>query len=87
MCDNRSPPSSKNPHFQNEEKCTTFLVEMSFICIRMKNHFHIKGLALNLVSIQRPGETRKLLIKDIKDTFLPIRLECCNGLHSPIASA
>ena len=87
MCDNRPPPSSKNAHFQNEEKCTTFLVEMSFICIRMKNHFHIKGLALNLVSIQRPGETRKLLTKDIKDTFLPIRLECCNGLHSPIASA
>ena len=81
MCDNRPPPSSKNPHFQNEEKCTTFLVEMSFICIRMKNHFRIKGLALNLVSIQRPAETRKLLIKDIKDTFLLIRLECCNGLQ------
>ena len=81
MCDNRPPPSSKNPHFQNEEKCTTFLVEMNFICIRMKNHFRIKGLALNLVSIQRPAETRKLLIKDIKDTFLLIRLECCNGLQ------
>ena len=81
MCDNRPPPSSKNPHFQNEEKCTTFLVEMSFICIRMKNHFRIKGLALHLVSMQRPAETRKLLIKDIKDTFLLIRLECCNGLQ------
>ena len=40
---NRPFPSSKNPHFQNEAKCTTFLVKMSFICIRMKNHFHIKG--------------------------------------------
>ena len=40
---NRPLPSSKNPHFQNEAKCTTFLVKMSFICIRMKNHFHIKG--------------------------------------------
>ena len=43
MCDNRPPPSSKNPHFQNEEKCTTFLEKMSFISIRMKYHFHIKG--------------------------------------------
>ena len=32
---------------------------MSFICMRMKNNFHIKGWALNLVLIQRPGETRK----------------------------
>ena len=54
-------PSSKNPHFQNEAKCTTFLVKTSFICMRMKNHFaiHIKGWALNLILIQRPGETRK----------------------------
>ena len=31
----RQLPSSKNPHFQNEAKCTTFLVKMSFICMRM----------------------------------------------------
>ena len=41
--------SSKNPHFQNEAKGTTFLVKMSFICMWMKNHFHIKGYALNLI--------------------------------------
>ena len=40
---NRPLPSSKNPHFQNEARCTTFLVKMSFICMKMKNHFHIKG--------------------------------------------
>ena len=41
---NRPPPSPKNHHFQNEAiKHTTFLVLMSFICMRMKNHFHIKG--------------------------------------------
>ena len=56
---NRPLPSSKNPHFQNEAKGTTFLVEMRFICMRMKNNFHIKGRALNLVLIQRPGGTRK----------------------------
>ena len=29
---------------------------MIFIIMRMKNNFHIKGWALNLVLIQRPGE-------------------------------
>ena len=39
----RATSEFKNPHFQNEAKCTTFVVKMSFICMRMKNHFHIKG--------------------------------------------
>ena len=39
---NRPLPSSKNPHFQNKARCTTFLVKISFICMRMKNDFHIK---------------------------------------------
>ena len=29
-------PSSKDPPFQNEAKCTTFFVKMSFICTRIK---------------------------------------------------
>ena len=57
-------PSFKNPRFQNEAKCTTFLVKISFICMRMKNHFHIKGRALNLVLIQRPRGTRKYKTKE-----------------------
>ena len=52
---NRPPPSSNNPHFQHEARCTTFLVKMSFICIRMKNDFHIKGWAPTLVLKQKPG--------------------------------
>ena len=40
---NRPFPRSKNPHFKNEARCTTFLVKMSFICMKMKNDFHIKG--------------------------------------------
>ena len=36
--------------------------ELSFTCIRMKNHFHIKGWALNLVLMLRPGGTRKWCI-------------------------
>ena len=56
---NRPLPSSKNAHFQNEVKCTTFLLKMIFICMRMKNDFHIKGWALNLILIQRPRGTGK----------------------------
>ena len=56
---NRPLPSSKNPHFQKEATCTTFLVKMSFICMRMRNHFHIEGWALHLALIQRPGGTPK----------------------------
>ena len=58
----RPLPSSKNPHFQNEAKCTTFLVELCFICMRMKNHLHINGWVLNLVLILRRGGTRKFRI-------------------------
>ena len=48
---NRLLPSSKNPHFQNEAKCSTFLVKMSFICMRLKMIW-----ALNLVWYRGPGE-------------------------------
>ena len=60
---NRWLPSSKNPHFQNEARCTTFFVKMSFICMRMKNYFHIKGWAPKLVLKQRPGGTQKRPIR------------------------
>ena len=56
---NRPLPSSKNPRFQNGARCTTFLVKTSFICMRMKNDFHIEGWAPTLVLKQRPGGTRK----------------------------
>ena len=45
---NRPLPSSKNPHFQNEAGCTTFLVKMSVICMRMKSDSHIKSRAPTL---------------------------------------
>ena len=69
--DNGPLPSSKNPHFQNEAKCTAFLVKMSFICMRMKNYFHIKGWALNLVLIQRRGRTRKWSITLGREMQIP----------------
>ena len=70
---NRPLPSSKNPHFQNEARCTTFLVKMSFICMRMKNDFHIKGWAPALVLKQRPGGTQKW----------PIIVSASLGLQGP----
>ena len=69
---NRPVPSSKNPHFQNEARCTTFLVKMSFICIRMKNDFHIKGWAPTLVLKHRPGGTRKWPTKNHVNTAINV---------------
>ena len=42
-------------HFQNEVKFKTFLVKMSFICMRIKHHFHISGFALSLALKQTWG--------------------------------
>ena len=56
---NRPFPSSKKFHFQNEAKCEIFVVKMSFICIIIKNHFHINGFALSLALKVRFFGTRK----------------------------
>ena len=58
-------PSSKNPHFQNEAKCETFLVKMSFIRMRIKNVF--TSLALYLASLWNRGlrQPRNGLLKVI----------------------
>ena len=45
--------------FKMRPSAQPFFVKIIFICTRMKNHFHIKGWALNLVLIQRLGRTRK----------------------------
>ena len=54
-------PSSKNSHFQNEAKCETFLVKMSFICvkIKIKKHFHINGFVRSLAFQEKLRATRK----------------------------
>ena len=43
--------SCKNSHFQN--KAANYL---SFICMRIKGHFHINGLTLNLALKKRLGQ-------------------------------
>ena len=50
--------NSYNSHLQNEAKCETFLVK-SYICLRIKNHFHVNGFALSLALKQRLRVTRK----------------------------
>ena len=44
--------------------------------MRMKNHFHIKGSALNLVLIQRPGGTQKWPTEKVWRGL-------CNSLKTP----
>ena len=38
----------------------TLLVKISFICMRIKNHFYIKGFELSLTLKRRLGATGKL---------------------------
>ena len=40
-------------------QCKTFLVKMSFMCMRIKMHYHINGFALWLTVKQRLGATWK----------------------------
>ena len=62
-----SLPSSKNSRFQDEAKGKTFLVKMSFICMRMKSHLHINRFALRLALKQRLGQ----LEREFFNTHLP----------------
>ena len=45
MTSNKPFRGSKNPHFENEGKCKTFLVIMSLIYMRIKDDFYINGFA------------------------------------------
>ena len=57
---NRPLSSSKNPHFQNEARCTTLSCANEFYLQENENDdFHIKGWASTLILKQRPGRTRK----------------------------
>ena len=56
---NRPFPSCVLPLFQSEVKCKTFDMKMSFICMRMETHFHMKDFALSLTLKQRLKATRK----------------------------
>ena len=72
---NRPLSSSKNPHFQNEARCTTFLVKMSFICMRIKEGFHITGWAPTLVWNRSQGELWNGLLESCWEEYV----WQCNG--------
>ena len=59
---NSSFSSSKNSYFQNKAQCETFLMKISFICMRIKKYFHINRFARSLALKQRLGATRKWAI-------------------------
>ena len=80
--DNRPFPISKKSHFQNEAKCETFVVKMSFICITIKNHFHINSFVLSLALKVRFFGSRKWPIPSVP---IPLGLkltECLTPLMS-----
>ena len=45
MTVNKPFPRFKNPHFENEGKCKTFLVIISLIYMRIKDDFYINSFA------------------------------------------
>ena len=68
---NRPFSSSKNSHLQSETKCKTFLMKMSYICMRIKNHFHVNSFAPSLALKQRLVATLKWPISLYK---FPLRM-------------
>ena len=52
-------PSSRNSYSENETTCKIFRVKMSFICMRIKNHFRTNGFALSLALKKRLQPTWK----------------------------
>ena len=49
----------ENYHFQNEARCETFLVKMSYICMKIKNSCYINSYDFSLALNQRLEATRK----------------------------
>ena len=62
--------SQLNSNFQNEAKCKTFVRKMSFMCIKIKNHFQINGFALSLTLKQRLEATGKWTVEAVYDASI-----------------
>ena len=45
--------------FSERDKCKTFLMKMSYICLRIKNYFHFNGFAPSPTLKQGREATRK----------------------------
>ena len=70
----------QNSHFENEAKCETFVVKMSFICMRVKIIFlSLAHLHLNLALKQRLEATRNRPIckrQSLSSSSSPHHLHC-----------
>ena len=63
-------------------------MKISFICMRINNHFHINGFALSLALKQKLGPTRKWPIKaTAMHEFGAKFLAFCMSLKRPPASS
>ena len=73
---NRPFLSSKTSHFRHEVKCKTFVAKVSFVCMIIKNHFHI--MALHLASLWNRGleQLGNSLLQN-KMALLPINMIWC----------
>ena len=65
-CVNRLFPSSKNFHFRNKAKWKTFLMKISFVCMRIKNPFYINGFALSFALKKTLEATQKWPINPLR---------------------
>ena len=72
--------------FRTRLRAKPFLVKMSYICMRIKEHFHINGFALSLALKQRLGATQKWPhCKDdhIHGVQAPFSFATCRAFGSP----
>ena len=77
-------PDPKTLTFKMKPSAQPFLVEMSFICMRMKNHFHIKGWAPSLVLKQRPRGTQKWPIHFFSVVFVAVKFDWSDRSFLPV---
>ena len=61
----------------------TFLLKLSFICLRISNYFYINGFALGLLRNRGLGRTGNGLLKAVFFLFVfASRRECENSLQT-----
>ena len=81
VCEINDGPKSD---FQNEAKCKIFLVEMRFICMRIKKKIHIKGFACSIplkkrieatgkwpiVKSSKPHDYKKFIMANVSRSYM-----------------
>ena len=84
---NRPYLSSSISHFKKQPKCQTILVKMSFVCMRIKNHFHINGFALSLALKQAWDNSEMAWTSTLNQCyFFPNRCRPTDGMKECLPS-